>query len=119
VEFSTKPALGTAMITGAADAGAPFAWVAADEVYGRSGKLREACEKDKKGYVAAVARLVPATAWETRSCGRGGKGHRDYAWAWAATASRPHWVLIRRSLTDASDLAFFYCHAPRAGRRAM
>jgi SRSO17 transposase len=130
VEFATKPALGTAMISAAADAGAPFAWVVAGEVYGRSGKLREACEKDTKGYVvavpvnftvslpsgrktavAAVARLVPATA-----CGPGCKGHRDYAWAWAATASRRHWVLIRRSLTDPSDLAFFYCHSPRAGR---
>ncbi|HEV3295800.1 MAG TPA: transposase, partial [Streptosporangiaceae bacterium] len=99
VEFTTKPALGTAIITAAADAGAPFAWVAADEVYGRSGKLREACEKDAKGYVvavpvnftvtppsgrktavAAVARLIPVTAWETRSCGPGCKGHRDYAW---------------------------------------
>ena len=118
-EFATKPALGTAMITGAADAGVPFAWAAADEVYGRSSKLREACEKDGKGYVvavpvnftvtlpsgrkttvAAVARLVPATAWETRSCGPGCKGHRDYAWAWAATASPRHWVLIRRSLSD-------------------
>jgi SRSO17 transposase len=131
VEFATKPALGTAMITGSADAGVPFAWAAADEVYGRGSKLREACEKNKKGYVvavpvnfavtlpsgrkatvAAVARLIPATAWETRSCGRGCKGHRDYEWAWAATASPRHWVLIRRSLTDPSDLAFFYCHTP-------
>ena len=123
------------MITAAADAGVPFAWAAADEVYGRSSKLREACEKAEKGYVlavpvnftvtlpsgrkttvAAVARLVPATAWETRSCGRGCKGHRDYAWAWAATASPRHWVLIRRSLTDPSDLAFYLL--PRAGRPA-
>jgi SRSO17 transposase len=130
-EFATKPALGTAMITGAAMAGVPFAWAAADEVYGRSSKLREACEKDGKGYVlavpvnftvrlpsgrkttvAAVARLVPAAAWETRSCGPGCKGHRDYAWAWAATASPRHWVLIRRSLTDPSDLAFYYSHVP-------
>jgi SRSO17 transposase len=134
VEFATKPALGTAMITGAAGGGVPFAWAAADEVYGRCSKLREACEKEKKGYVvavpvnfqvrlpsgrkaavSAVARLVPAAAWETRSCGPGCKGRRDYAWAWAATASPRHWVLIRRSLTDPSDLAFFYCHAP-AGR---
>ena len=133
-EFTTKPAQGTAMITAAADADVPFAWVAADEVYGRSSKLREACEKAGKGYVlavpvnftvtlpsgrkataAAVARLVPAAAWETRSCGPGCKGHRDYAWAWAATASPRHWVLIRRSLSDPGDLAFFYCHAP-AGR---
>ena len=134
VAFTTKPALGTAMLTAAARAGVPFAWAAADEVYGRSSKLREACEKAQKGYVlavpvnfaltlpsgrkttaAAVTRLIPATAWETRSCGRGCKGHRDYAWAWAATASPRHWVLIRRSLTDPSDLAFYYCHAP-AGR---
>jgi SRSO17 transposase len=131
-EFTTKPALGTAMLTGAAAGGVPFAWAAADEVYGRSSKLRQACEQDKKGYVfavpvnfavtlpsgrkttvAAVARLIPPAAWETRSCGRGCKGHRDYEWAWAATVSPRHWVLIRRSLTDPSDLAFFYCHAPR------
>jgi SRSO17 transposase len=131
-EFTTKPALGTAMITAAANAGVPFAWAAADEVYGRSSKLREACEKAGKGYVvavpvsfqvrlpsgrkaavAAVARLIPATAWETRSCGPGCKGHRDYARAWAATASPRHWMLIRRSLTDPSDLAFFYCNAPQ------
>jgi hypothetical protein len=50
---------------------------------------------------------------DPRSCGRGCKGHRDYAWAWAwGTASPQHWVLIRRSLSDQSDLAFFYCHAP-------
>ena len=129
--FTTKPALGAGMITGAAGAGVPFAWVAADEVYGRSSKLREACEKAGKGYVlavpvnftvrlpsgrkatvAAVAAMVPQTAWETRSCGRGCKGHRDYQWAWAGTASPRHWVLIRRSLSDPSDLAFFYCHAP-------
>jgi len=114
-----------------ANTGVPFAWVAGGEVYGRSSKLREACEKDRKGYVfavpvnftvilpsgrkttvAAVARLVPPTAWETRSCGRGCKGHRDYAWAWAATSSPRHWVLIRRSLSDMADLAFYYCRAP-------
>jgi SRSO17 transposase len=131
VAFTTKPALGTAMLTSAASAGVPFAWAAADEVYGRSSKLREACEKAGKGYVvavplnfqvrlpsgrgatvAAVARLIPGAAWETRSCGPGCKGHRDYQWAWAATCSPRHWVLIRRSLADPSDLAFFYCHAP-------
>ena len=47
--FTTKPALGTAMVTAAAGAGVPFAWAAGDEVYGRSSKLREACEKAGKG----------------------------------------------------------------------
>jgi hypothetical protein len=105
--------------------------VAGDEVYGRSSKLRAACEDTGKGYVLAVpvnfkvslpsgrrvtvaslSGLMPATAWETRSCGPGCKGHRDYAWGWAATCSPRHWVLIRRSLAGPSDLAFFYCHAP-------
>ena len=54
MEFAAKPALGTAMLTGAAAGGVPFAWAAADEVYGRSAKLREACEKAGKGYVVAA-----------------------------------------------------------------
>ena len=134
VEFKTKTEQGTAMVTSAIGAGVRFGFVAGDEVYGRSSRLRAACEKGGKGYVLAVpvnfqatlpsgrkaavgglARLVPATAWETRSCGPGCKGHRDYDWAWAATCSPRHWVLIRRSISDPSDLAFFYCHAP-AGR---
>jgi SRSO17 transposase len=134
VEFKTKTEQGTEMVTDAVAAGTPFGWAAGDEVYGRSRKLREACEDAGKGYVFAVpvnfkvrlpsgrratvaslARLIPAAAWEIRSCGRGCKGHRDYDWAWAATSSPTHHVLIRRSLADPSELAFFYCHAP-AGR---
>ena len=106
--FTTKPTLGTQMITGAADAGIPFAWMAGDEVYGRSSRLREACEQAGKGYVlavpvnftvtlpsgrkapvSAVAAMIPGHAWETRSCGRGCKGHRDYEWAWARQRARP------------------------------
>ncbi len=34
VEFATKPALATAMITRAVEAGIPPRWVAGDEVYG-------------------------------------------------------------------------------------
>ncbi len=134
VPFQTKTELARDMIGGHAAAGVPFAWVAGDEVYGRASKLRQACEEAGKGYVlavpssfqarlpsgrkipvAALARLIPAAAWETRSCGPGCKGHRDYDWAWAGTWSPRHWVLIRRSRRDHSDLAFFYCHAP-AGR---
>jgi SRSO17 transposase len=134
VVFQTKTELARDMLTGAVGAAVPFGWAAGDEVYGRSSKLRRACEDAGKGYVlavpvnfrvtlpsgrkipvAALARLIPARCWETRSCGSGCKGYRGYAWAWAATCSPQHWVLIRRSLSDPSDLAFFYCHAP-AGR---
>jgi SRSO17 transposase len=134
--FATKPALAAAMVTAAARARVLFSWVAGDEVYGRSGRLRQACEKAGKGYVLAVpvnfavrlpsgreaavssvAAMVPAAAWETRSCGPGCKGRRDYRWAWAATASPRHWLLVRRSLADPADLAFYYCHVPQ-GRSA-
>jgi SRSO17 transposase len=134
VEFATKTEQGTEMVTAAIGGGVPFAFLAGDEVYGRSSKLRAACEKNGKGYVLAVpvnftvtlpsgrrvtvaslARMVPARCWETRSCGSGCKGHRDYGWAWAATCAPRHHVLIRRSLSDPSELAYFYCHTP-AGR---
>ena len=49
---------------------------------------------------------------ETRSCGRGCKGYRDYERAWAATSSPRHQILIRPSLSDPADLAVCYCHAP-------
>jgi hypothetical protein len=72
----------------------------------------------RKAAVSAIAAMVPAVAWETRSCGPGCKGRRDYAWAWAATSSARHWLLARRSPVDPSDLAFYYCHVPQ-GRLAM
>ena len=62
-----------------------------------------------------AARLGPARAWQSASAGAGSKGERDYGWAWLATASPRHHLLIRRSLTNHTDLAFCYCHVP-AGR---
>src|SRR5207249_2053896 len=38
-----------------------------------------------------------------------------YSWAWLATASARRHLLIRRSLHDPADLAYFLCHVP-AGR---
>src|SRR5262245_58738867 len=119
------------MVAGHAAAGTPFGWAAADEVCGRSSRLRKACEDAGKGYVFAVAvnfkvqlpsgrgaavaflaRLIPGTAWETRSCGRGCKGPPRLRLGLAVTCSPRHRMLIRRSLSDASDLAFFCCRAP-------
>jgi hypothetical protein len=59
-----------------------------------------------------AARLVPAAAWQTASAGHGSKGERDYSWAWLATASARHHLLIRRRLSDPADLAHFWCHVP-------
>ena len=52
--FATKTEQGTEMVTEAVAASVPFGWVAGDEVYGRSSKLRAACEDAGKGYVLAV-----------------------------------------------------------------
>jgi hypothetical protein len=119
------------MVMEAITTGVPFGWVAGNEVYGRASKLRAACEQAGRGYVFAVpvnfqvrlpsgrkatlaslARLIPARCWETRSCGVGCKGRREYDWAWAATSSPRRHVLICRTVSDPSELAFFYCHPP-------
>jgi SRSO17 transposase len=63
--FAAKPALAAAMVTAAARARVPFSWVAGDEVYGRSGRLRRACEKARKGYVLAVCcAALKMPTWE-------------------------------------------------------
>jgi hypothetical protein len=59
-----------------------------------------------------MARFVPARGWERRSCGAGSKGPRLYDRAMLATASPRHVLLIRRSISTPSELAFFYCHVP-------
>src|SRR4051812_9775198 len=99
VGFATKPALATAMLTGALDAGVPAGWVAGDEVYGADPDLRAQLEARRVGYVLAVAgnrRLptaagpiradvlaaaLPAWAWQRLSAGAGAKGQRYYDWA--------------------------------------
>jgi hypothetical protein len=60
---------------------------------------------------------VRPKGWNRISCGRGSKGERFYAWAWIATASPRHHLLIRRNLADPTDLAYFYTYTP-AGRPA-
>jgi SRSO17 transposase len=136
VGFATKPQLAVDLIGRAVTAAVPFAFVVADEVYGRAGKLRAYVESLGKGYVFTVptsftvscfdglhtvkilAGRVPAHGWSTRSCGAGCKGHRWYDWAWIATSSPTHWVLIRRNPDDHSKVTFFYCHTPHGATLA-
>ena len=49
--------------------------------------------------------------WEVRSAGSGSKGERWYAWAWLATTSARHHLLVRRHLKT-GELAFHYCFVP-------
>ncbi len=129
--FVTKPQLLQAMIERVLAAGTPFGWVTADEAYGDNGPLRAFLEKHQVNYVLAVscdhivstaaghrradalARTLPAGAWQRRSCGAGAKGQRWYDWALVATVSPAHVLLIRRSVSRPRELAFYLCHTPR------
>ncbi|MBB5140570.1 SRSO17 transposase [Thermocatellispora tengchongensis] len=131
VGFATKPQLLQAMIERALAAGVPFGWVTADEAYGDNGPLRRYLEDQQISYVLAVSRAhqittgagkvradimagkVPRTGWQRLSCGPGAKGDRRYAWALVATGSPAHHLLVRRSLSNPRDLAFYLCHTPR------
>jgi SRSO17 transposase len=130
IRFATKPQLAVDLIARAVAGSVPFAWIVADEVYGRAGKLRAYVESLGKGYVFTVPTSftvtcadgvhtvktllgrVPTHGWSQRSCGAGCKGHRWYEWAWIATSSPTHQVLIRRNPDDHSKVTFFYCHTP-------
>ncbi len=134
LQFATKPQLGTEIVTELLAEGRCPPWVTGEEVYGRDARLRAFLEDQGTGYVLKIpcsfratlpagrkvradhaARLVAAAAWQTASAGHGSKGERDYGWAWLATASARHHLLVRRNLRDPADLAYFLCHVP-AGR---
>ena len=56
-------------------AGLPIRWAAFDEVYARSGKLREACEKAGLAYVAIIPCDYPVTTAGRHRDPRGPGGH--------------------------------------------
>lgn len=138
VEFATKPELAMAMIARALDAQVPAGWVTGDEVYGQHSRLRRMLEERQMPYVMAVpvnqrviarrngkvrelradalAAQLPAQAWKKISAGAGSKGPREYHWARAEIRpledTRSYWLLVRRSLSDPDDLAYYLCHGP-------
>jgi len=137
VEFATKPVLARRLIDRAVAAGVPAKWVTADAVYGADYHFRAAVEKHGLGYVVGVradfavwagfrqvragALLagVPADAWHRLSCGAGAKGPRWYDWAVLRTNcpdpdEYARWLLIRRSVSDPTEVAYFACGGPPA-----
>jgi hypothetical protein len=132
VVFRTKPQLALELLADLHTAGLAPPWATGDEVYGRDSALRSFCEAHDIGYVVEVPcsfraqltsgrtiradqarRLVAPDGWNHRSAGPGSKGERRYAWAWVATTSPRHHLLIRRSLTDPTELAYFYTWIPQ------
>jgi SRSO17 transposase len=62
VGFRTKPRLALDMVERAIQAGVPFAWVAADTVYG-TGEVEMALRRAGKGYVLGVSATQPFNSW--------------------------------------------------------
>jgi SRSO17 transposase len=134
VKFATKPQLGRRMLQRALDAMVPMSWVTGDEVYGNDPHLRRWLESRAMPYVLAIAnnRVVtatkataaqvgaglPAAAWQRLSAGAGSKGPRLYDWAWVPLPSPKlkgygRWLLLRRSLADPTELAYYLVFAPK------
>jgi SRSO17 transposase len=132
LEFRTKGQLAMDICADAYADGITFDFACGDEVYGGCTQLRAFFEEHGQAYVLrvassfmltlaagtrltcaqAVARLVKdKRRWEVRSAGKGSKGERWYAWAWIATASPRHQLLVRRHLRT-GELAFHYCYVP-------
>jgi SRSO17 transposase len=105
--FATKPAIAARMIERAIAAGVPFAWVAADSVYG-VGDVERALRRAGRGYVLGVnsthrfntwhrkpalagtaeeiARDLDPAVWQRLSAGDGTKGARLHDWAYCELA---------------------------------
>jgi SRSO17 transposase len=62
VTFATKPQLARAMIERAIATGVPFAWVAADSIYG-VGEIEMMLRRAGKGYVLGVSASHPFHSW--------------------------------------------------------
>lgn len=69
-----------------------------------------------EGRADEVIASLDTRAWRTRTAGAGTKGDRHYAWARhrinGPTDDGEHWLLVRRSLKDPDDLAYFVCYTP-------
>src|SRR3954469_1810188 len=139
VDFATKPALAAEMIGRALDAGLPCAWVLGDEIYGSDRRPRMDLERREQPFVLAIrsneklwsqlggrlgqhtaaelTQALPKNAWQRLSAGAGSKGERFYDWARLRLTrlQQPpweHWLLVRRSCRDPTDLAYYVVFGP-------
>ena len=133
--FATKPALARQMLERTFDSGVVLAAVTGDSVYGDDRALRGWLEQRKQAYVlavssnetvwsnqeqrqiAAIVAELPNLGWERLSAGVGSKGPRWYDWQ-RTDLSDPvqrgwkRWLLVRRSISDPSELTAYIAFAP-------
>ena len=134
--FATKPQLAQQMLKRAFDHGVPAAWVTGDSVYGDNRSLRLWLEEHRHTHVLAVSgkeyvwragrqqqvktilAALAAEGWCRLSAGDGAKGPRWYDWMWLPLAAplQPHWrrwLLVRRSVSDPTELTAYVVFAPQ------
>jgi SRSO17 transposase len=138
--FATKPQLAQTMLERARTAGVPAAWVTADSIYGDDRRLRMWLEAQEQPFVLAVSgkeylnvaatwtqrrvstllkeiTALPADAWTRLSAGDGEKGPRLDDWLRLPLIpplqeGYERWCLVRRSLSDPTDLHAYVVFAP-------
>ena len=137
IRFQTKPELAVQMLERIFQAAVPIAWVVADTVYGSNLDLRTWLEAHAYPYVLAVAcnepvgiltpngerrqvevseveaLLLDEQDWQCLSMSEGTKGPRLFDWACVPILHQweedgRHWLLIRRSLTDPQEKAYYF-----------
>ena len=133
--FATKPQVAQQMLARAFAAGVPATWVTGDSVYGDDRRLRRWLEAQPHAYVLAVSgkeyvglggqqrqgkcllATLPEDGWTRLSAGDGAQGPRWYDWHWLSLTPplEPgwcRWLLVRRSLSDPTDLTAYVVFAP-------
>ena len=131
VDFATKPELARRMLARllAKHGRAAMPWFTADEAYGDNPGLRGWLDDQQLNYVMAVscdarfatptgrrradelAASAPRRGWQRLSCGQGSKGHRLYDWLLVDPGADQHLLLVRRSITKPSELAYYVCRS--------
>lgn len=140
VRFQTKPQLALAMLSDAFETGVQAGWVTADSVYGSDRALWLWLARRRQPFVLGVraservwllaadgtrqqrtaaqaAAELSDTAWQRHSAGDGTKGPRWYDWGWLPVAGVRqedwrHWLLLRRSLSDPTEVACYLVGGP-------
>jgi SRSO17 transposase len=135
--FATKPQLARQMLARTFAAGVSATWVTGDSVYGDDRRLRMWLESQRQASVLAVSgkeyvwlgaqqrqvntilASLPAEGWTRLSAGDGAKGPRWYDWCWLPLAEplEPgwrRWLLVRRSLSEPTELRAYVVFAPQA-----
>jgi SRSO17 transposase len=138
MRFATKPVLARQMLERALQNGVPARWVSGDSVYGNDGKLRLWLEEQQMAHVlgvsgnhfvwiggsqqkvSTVAAQVSPEGWSRLSAGAGSKGPRWYDWAAVETNSLhegwTRWLLVRRSVENPQERAYYRVFAPAETR---